>query len=229
MADASVEVLVATVKDLQRKDPAAKEQWGIYCEQYGGGLRDPAKHPFDFISNFLSQFNSGFRYDALPPKVPKESYGNIADLFKEGQRKSHNWKTAWAAYCQIYGGGTSDPNKHEVTFLVSFLDFLGQQGYNALAPAAGAAAVSSPPAKRVRTGEPALGSTSGSRFSSPLPAATGGGDPALVQRIKNYQRMGQAHKEAWWSFCETNLGGVRDPARHDSNALQSFIQSHGVP
>jgi len=225
MAD-SVQLLVTAVKDLQRSNHQAREQWGIYCESHGGGVRDPSKHPFEFLNNFLSQFNSGFRYEtpanggAAAAASPGAGIGSVelGLLFKEGQRKSHNWKSAWAAYTQIYGRGMNDPTKHDTSFLVSFLDFLGQQGYLALAPAAGTAAAVGPPAKRARMDSPA-------GFS---PAA-GGVVSSLADRVKNFQRSGPAQKEAWWNFVDTHYKGLRDPARHDNATLEAFIASHGVP
>ncbi|CAK0909737.1 unnamed protein product [Prorocentrum cordatum] len=56
-----------------------------------------------------------------------------------------------------------------------------------------------------------------------------GSDSPLVQKIKAYQRMGQAQKEAWHTYCDMNLGGSRDPSRHDEATLQAFISQYGVP
>merc|ERR1711953_175439 len=58
------------------------------------------------------------------------------------------------------------------------------------------------------------------------------GDPQkdeLINRIKAFQRGGQEQKEAWWNYCDTHLGGNRDPARHDVNTLEDFAVCHGVP
>merc|ERR1719491_580552 len=57
-------------------------------------------------------------------------------------------------------------------------------------------------------------------------------DPAkdnLVQRIKQFQRSGEQQKQAWWSYCDTMRGTVRDPAKHDIQSLQEFISNNGVP
>merc|ERR1712110_1048102 len=51
------------------------------------------------------------------------------------------------------------------------------------------------------------------------------GDPQkdeLINRIKAFQRGGQEQKEAWWNYCDTHLGGNRDPARHDASTLEDF-------
>merc|ERR1712039_1112508 len=37
---------------------------------------------------------------------------------------------------------------------------------------------------------------------------------ALVQQVKNYQRSSPEAQNYWTSYCETQLGGMRDPNRH---------------
>lgn len=230
------ESLVTTVKDLQRSDHVAKEQWGAYCDTQGGGVRDPAKHNASFIQTFLSQYNAGVRFESA-------TNANLAELFKEGQRKSANWKSAWAQYCQHYGGGMHDPGKHEVSFLVGFLDFLGQRGHMALtmlpqSPMLGMpGVVGAAPSKRPRPGMGQGGGLTGvyapgGLGSGPsIGAAPSTGDPMkdqLITRVKTYQRSGDEGKQQWWSYCDAQLGGVRDPARHDSAVLNQFITTHGV-
>merc|ERR1719203_2341037 len=58
-----------------------------------------------------------------------------------------------------------------------------------------------------------------------------GNDPQkmeLVSQIKSFQRIGEAQKQAWWDHCDQNLGGIRDPAKHDTGTLQNFVHSYGV-
>merc|ERR1712060_935520 len=58
------------------------------------------------------------------------------------------------------------------------------------------------------------------------------GDPEkdeLVSRIKAFQRESDENKQAWWNYCDTHLGGNRDPARHDANTLEDFTLCHRVP
>merc|ERR1712137_91867 len=56
----------------------------------------------------------------------------------------------------------------------------------------------------------------------------GGGHAELVNQIKAFQRMGEAQKQAWWDYADQNLGGVRDPAKHDAGTLESFCSDYGV-
>lgn len=133
---------------------------------------------------------------------------DLPALFKIGQRKSPAWKEVWSMYCQTYGGGVNDPAKHEASFLVGLLDFLGQRGAMALEHAelnqGGAYMYGEPAAKRMRlTGNPEK--------------------DALVAKIKEFQRQGEAQKEQWGIFCDLHTSGIRDPTRHDCETLNLFI------
>merc|ERR1712151_862257 len=76
-----------------------------------------------------------------------------------------------------------------------------------------------------------MGGPKGGSMGGPM-MGMGGADPqweSLVARIKSYQKMSDEQKETWWSYCDEQLNGVRDPARHDSETLQYFIDYCGVP
>merc|ERR1712232_855443 len=97
--------------------------------------------------------------------------GNLAELFKEGQRKSANFKQAWAQYCQMYGSNKHDPAKYDTTFLVGFLNYLGQRGSLAFQMSG------------------ILGGMPGSRGYDGNIISTG--DPtkdSLIQKVKHFQK-----------------------------------------
>ena len=52
------------------------------------------------------------------------------------------------------------------------------------------------------------------------------GKEALVQQIKNMQRIDSTFRQTWWDFCEAQLGGVRDPNRHDESVLGTFLEQY---
>jgi len=223
---AAMDAVVATIKSMQRADPVAKEQWWAYCDSEGGGVRDPAKHDVAFLQNFIANYQSGSRIQA-------SGGDEWAPQIKEFQRKSPNFKACWASYCETYGDGKSDPAKKSKDFIIQFIDFMSLQTLHALNGVATAGAFAPtrmvapstagylmPPAKRPRTD------------SSGGQAVASGSDPqkqALVDRIKTFQRADPSQKEAWGSHCDINLGGVRDPARHDAVTLQDFVDNYGVP
>lgn len=51
---------------------------------------------------------------------------------------------------------------------------------------------------------------------------------ALVEEIKNLQRRDPESKQAWWEFCDAQLGGARDPNRHDESQLLRFLGRDGA-
>mmetsp|Transcript_353 Transcript_353/g.1215 ORF Transcript_353/g.1215 Transcript_353/m.1215 type:complete len:253 (-) Transcript_353:19-777(-) len=244
----SKEMIVDKIKELQRSGTEGKTQWWAYCQEHGGGIRDPSKHDREFLANFLYQYQMGARMptvDCMPsgavaPVVLASQGGpvpSLAQLVKEGQKKSQNWKQAWATYCMQFGNGVNDPMKHDMNFIVSFLDYAGQLVSAQLdggmpPPDLGAG---DRPGKRPRPTS-AVGSSGGGWEASGYDAMNTG-DPndtsyekqALVARIKAFQRAGDAQKRLWWQHCDESLGGVRDPARHDPGLLEAFCMSNGVP
>lgn len=138
------------------------------------------------------------------------------------QRKSKAFRDVWATYCATNGGGRNDPNKHDASFHVEFWDCLAQQATGMVADPSALAAMSltvEPPPKRAKTDRPAQA------------APVGPADPAkdlLVEQIKIFQQLGDLQKEAWWEHCDLNLGGMRDPSRHDASVLQNFVIAYGV-
>jgi len=45
----------------------------------------------------------------------------------------------------------------------------------------------------------------------------------LVSKVKDWQRLSVAHKQAWHSFCTQNGSADFDPARHDEFTLTTFL------
>jgi len=171
--------------------------------------------------NFFEAYETGQIEPSGTPAQPGEKSNQaLVDLLKEGQRRSQHWKCAWASYCQHYGGGIHDPGKHKTSFLVGFLDFLGQ---NANIGPDGSLGMMMPPEvhlnKRQRTG--------GQGPAGPPQT----GDPekdALVVKVKTHQRKGEVQNKEWENFCDINHGGVRDPVRHEKEVLVHFLQMHGL-
>eukprot|EP00930_Biecheleria_cincta_P034696 TRINITY_DN23948_c0_g1_i1.p1 TRINITY_DN23948_c0_g1~~TRINITY_DN23948_c0_g1_i1.p1 ORF type:complete len:233 (-),score=38.66 TRINITY_DN23948_c0_g1_i1:197-895(-) len=209
-------VLVAAVKEAQRSDPVARQQWGFFCTAEGGGVRDPTKHQAEFLQKFLEAYQNGtLSYGGAHANGdPNE----LVTIVKIAQKTSKVFGNAWKAYCATYGRGVNDPLKHDYDYLRGFLDYMGDQGQMALTVATSFGGMG-PPAKKQKTG---LGWP-----PNEMPA-----DPAkepLVQRIKNFQRTGEPAKELWWAHCDTILHGVRDPARHSAEVLQQFLDANQIP
>jgi len=48
----------------------------------------------------------------------------------------------------------------------------------------------------------------------------------LVAALKELQRTNYEKKQAWWSLCDQEHAGVKDPNRHDEATLQAFLAAH---
>lgn len=51
----------------------------------------------------------------------------------------------------------------------------------------------------------------------------------LVESIKALQRSNPETKQAWWDYCDKDLGGIKDPNRHDEGVLETFLSWFGKP
>lgn len=201
--------LVSLVKELQKTDPVGKEQWIAFCDQQCNGKRDPAKHNAEDLKRFLSGYHSGQRLQTEEDSVA------LAAVTKLMQKKSDSFKVAWSNYCHAVGGGINDPAKHEPAFHAQFLDHVCRVAVGGYNPNYGGS-------------NPMFASRSKRRG----PMGMGGRESQkeqLVHMIKSYQRQGQEEKELWWNYCDKELGGVRDPSRHDAKILQQFAAAYGVP
>lgn len=206
-ADASQESLVDQIKQIQRADPNAKEQWGAFTDMQGKGVRDPARHTPEFLQDFLTHLSSGGRLAPAPQ-------ADLSKTIKALQKSGPQFKQAWANFCMMQGGGRNDPAKHDDAFHLKFFEALAQQA--AMSMGGDMSAMAGAGAKRDASG---------------MIVGMGGGSPKdmLVNRLKAYQRSSPDNKELWATYTDTYLGGVRDPNRHDEATLTEFCDNHGVP
>eukprot|EP00931_Biecheleriopsis_adriatica_P047343 TRINITY_DN2728_c0_g1_i1.p1 TRINITY_DN2728_c0_g1~~TRINITY_DN2728_c0_g1_i1.p1 ORF type:complete len:313 (-),score=65.62 TRINITY_DN2728_c0_g1_i1:217-1080(-) len=170
-------------------------------------------------------------YGAPQHTIGAPSMVPLGDFVKTGQRVSHNWKNAWQIYCKIYGRGLNDPAKHDEEYMRGFIDYAGQlaaDGLSALAEQEGISLDAGPgpgPGPRRRAQEFGGGPPQ-KRMSLGAAPSSSPEKQVLVDRIKAMQRTDPGAKEAWWQFCDNELGGVKDPSRHEIEALESFLASY---
>lgn len=225
---ASHEQLIETIKNMQRQDPLAKGQWAAYVNSHGSMMRDPSKHTAEFLQLFLMQYKSGVR---LPEN--DEGAGSTAELIKLAQARSTHWRKIWGDFCLQHSAGRSDPSTHDASSLFKFLDYIAELAAHAVSGGHDA------PGQQQHQQQAGLnGGMSGGcmakrlrddGFNVGLPGVNV--DPnkeSLVIQVKHYQRQGDGHKEAWSSFCDAHLGGIKDPNRHDVATLAHFLQAQGV-
>lgn len=206
-SDSSMDHQMAeTVKEMQRRDPVAKEQWYAFCEEYGEDVRDPAKHKASYINSFITQFNAGARLEFSGGK-------ELASWIKIGQGKSKHWREVWKVYCdQSQDPRQHDPAKRDFGHLEGFFDFIGKASANARD------CPDEPSMKRMKgPNGMSMGMETGHMMKD-----------QLVSQIKAYQKLGPMQIDSWHTFCDMQLGGIRDPSRHDSATLENFIMTNGI-
>jgi len=171
----------------------------------------------------------------------------LVNRIKNFQRSGEEQRQAWCTFCDNTFSAVRDPARHDIATLTQFCEMYGID-------AAGAAPATTPAFGGMQAlgdmqsfgSTQAYGGMQGfggmqscgsiqptaapSVASSPVGAAVAAAptDPLtlqLIQRIKNYQKRGDAERQHWYSVCGRN----RDPARHDVAKLQEFIQTFGVP
>lgn len=232
---ATQDELIAHIKLLQRSKDDAKEAWSVFCEALAGGVRDPAKHDVSTLQQFVTSYHSGTKIEGA--REP------LAELFKEGQRRSDKWKKAWGEYCDSRGSGSRDPTKHNTKFLTEFFDAMGRNaaaamGMGVQASAGSGMRTSSPSApakvngggiKRIAPAAKAtaMGPAKKIKVEVSLAAGGGGAKDALVRRIKQFQRSGG--QQQWGEYCDSTNNTVRDPSKHEVPFLKLFVQAYGVP
>lgn len=161
---------------------------------------------------------------------------SLGEFIKTGQRQSKHWTNAWQTYCALYGGGLNDPSKHEDSFTKSFIEYVGEIAANGLSALASSQGINLEEVQAQSSGgnnKRSFSMTGGS--GGILPAKQSRWDydnsaqkQGLVEKVKHLQRTNMQAKEAWWSYCDNQCGGMRDPMRHDVNSLEAWLASQGA-
>lgn len=202
----SVSDLVSRVKAVQRQSDHSKQRWWSWCDAYGGGVRDPQKHPASFLSQFFDALEAGTIPDPEQSGwagVPVDEKDDLIARVKRGQRTSVEFKQQWWMYCDGLGGGIRDPSRHDLTFLRRF--------FESYAPIA-----TSKEAER----SAAEGPGHPNADTTPIPE-----DPER-ERVLQYIRATRSHEawEAQWRwYCVTFGSGIYDPRLHPTPFLQQFF------
>jgi hypothetical protein len=156
--------------------------------------------------------------------------GGLADYIKTGQRQSQHWKVAWQSYCKLYGTGFNDPAKYDEPFIIGFIDYAAQLVVQDLQNVAAEQGISlDDPAPAVGMKRPMGGMPAGQPPAKrAMPAGASGFDEKaeLVDKVKALQRTDPDTKQAWWTFCDEQMGGVKDPNRHEAATLQQFLDNY---
>lgn len=214
--------LIGQVKAFQRQGPQYQEMWAQFCDGQCGGTRDPNRHEAASLEAFLVEQglmegsgSSGGEWQKQQMQMMNPSYVSgwgvpngpspsgksktqLVMHVKAFQRLSPENKEIWGTYCDTAYGGTRDPNNHDATSLETFI-----KEYTS--------------GSMIELGD-------GKQIMSTGDAVK----DELIAKVKAYQRSGEQPKETWASYAEAQLGGFRDPARHDVAILQHFVNVYGL-
>lgn len=120
--------LVARVKQLQRDGEESKQQWWSFCEAEGySSRRDPNRHTVEFLRRFFQARREGRIPDVRPSVTPMseidvETHRILVQRVKQAQRSSTEMKDRWVKFCEDYGSGIRDPQRHDTMFIRRFFD-----------------------------------------------------------------------------------------------------------
>lgn len=213
------DALVTKVKEWKRLGNGHKTAWEEFVQTEGSRDFDPNRHEESTLEKFLHATESG---EIVPgeaiasanspgpaPPWTSDDFDSLVRYVKHWQRSGFGHKAAWHNFCteqQVATGASEvwfDPNKHEASKLVQFI-------------------------QATESGEivPVDAGTSLTWQSSGGGGKGGSDKESMVQRVKAWQKISDAHKESWYSFVKKATGtDCFDPNRHEETILSTFLES----
>jgi len=117
--------LTEQVKQLQKFDPAAKQAWSDYCDNWANGVKDPTRHDDDSLRAALDAMQGGGSGDAprrsQNAKTEEAGAQSSVDKVKQLQKSHAGAKKLWSEHCDENCGGVKDPSRHDEASLQAFL------------------------------------------------------------------------------------------------------------
>merc|ERR1712217_296144 len=97
----------------QKQGEESREIWHSFCEEQGGGWRDPMKHDVVTLQQFLQTYDTASgdlpSLDGKPMLVQR-----IKHYQRAGLAERENWEE--------FAGPMKDPARHDVSILESFIE-----------------------------------------------------------------------------------------------------------
>jgi len=253
-----VSSLVEIIKVMQKKSQPFRNAWTQFCKEFGNGTNDPNKHDmtyivkfFELISDQASKSGDGMgtpgpmaramsggkgSWGAGPgpigsmPTKPPPAWGaaGYAEPLQKRMRDNSGASlgTSWSTGANLVPG-----TKEYLVAQVKAYQRLGEQQKELWGVYADTylGGVRDP----ARHDGASLQEFCANHGVPPPPSSQGAAaalamDPAkqtLVMRVKAFQKAGVEQAEAWKAFAVTTF----DPARHDTERLQEFINMYSIP
>lgn len=214
--------LVQSVLAFQRRNADCLSLWERFCDERGGGIRDPKLHKVAFLEDFLR-----FAETANQEANPSQEMADLVEDVMRVQRRGAQWRVQWETFCDTHGKGTRDPRLHDAKFIRWFLSTIdngpkqGPHHAEVDRVRRGPQPPDRPP--RSPTPEPAVRKPS-EKHRGPGPHK-GGRDHSrtrmsyqeLIVAVKAVQRERPGGREIWHRFvmiageaCETRAGTTLD-------------------
>jgi len=176
----------------------------------------------------------------------------LVSQIKAFQRSSEEHKQIWWAFCDSQGGGNRDPARHDEDVLQAFLT---EQGIQVAQGSKDQNFIKGELINKIKAFQRSSeeqkkawwafcdrneGHRDPARYEADvlqvfiaengIQGVQGSGEQkrVLVAKIKGFQKSGEEQKQAWWAFCDAQGSKKRDPALHEVDILEAFVQENGI-
>eukprot|EP00439_Symbiodinium_sp_Y106_P042694 s2248_g5.t1 len=196
--------LVRSIKDIQRSDPAGKEQWERFADATRMGSRDPSRHPEDHLRKFLEARQAG-----QAPEQIVSQLGSTRFLRLRGvpfQAELHEVVDFLSMYSipqeNVVFGRRPDGRITGEAYVMFRSREEAETALNSLQNGE----IQGRYIELFRSTEEDFQRMSGLRLSQVVVSST--------------------CQDAWYRYCESTRTGNHDPARHTPESLKAFIEAY---
>jgi RNA recognition motif-containing protein len=214
--------LAARIKAIQRTDAPGKAVWEKYCDDMKTGSRDPLRHPFESLRNFLHAYDRGvapqvgltqgtcvLRFRGVPYQSDQQDVVDFLEAYNVDKS-------------QVAMGYSKDLKSTGEAFAL----------FNSVADGERALVERAKKEIRGRYIEIFRSSEEEMKMSTRAAIREGIDDPEayekeeMVAQVKRIQRSAESGKQAWYRYCDVSRTGNRDPLRHSLDSLRNFVRAH---
>ncbi|CAE7257960.1 fus [Symbiodinium sp. KB8] len=214
--------LVRSIKDIQRSDPAGKEQWERFADATRMGSRDPSRHPEEHLRSFLEARQAGKAPEQIVSQLGSTRFIRLRGV--PFQAELHEVVDFLSMYSipqeNVVFGRRPDGRITGEAYVMFRSTEEAENALNSLQNGE----IQGRYIELFRSTEEDFQRMSSLKAAAPATADMG--KDYLVMKIKQIQRSGQEAKDAWYRYCESTRTGNHDPARHTPESLKAFIEAY---